>query len=115
MTIKYILTIDEVKKILPFLQNTSNERIKYLLEKAEVRILGFLKWTKLPEEIPMQIKTACLWLIEHEEKTAKTENITSFRQGNISVNYADAMTQKNNLEENLRHLLAPLIQVKIWS
>ena len=110
-----IYEIPEIKSIVPALAGKSDEQIKYLLQKAEVRILGFLKWKKLPEEIPVQIKTACVWLIEHEEKTAKTENMTSFRQGNISVNYADATTQKNNLEENLRHLLAPLIQVKIWS
>lgn len=68
-----IYEISEIKNILPFLEKKSDEQIKYLLQKAEVRILGFLKWKKLPEEIPVQIKTACVWLLEYEEKFSKTE------------------------------------------
>lgn len=68
-----IYSVSEIKSIVPALAGKSDEQIKYLLEKAEIRILGFLKWKKLPEEIPMQIKTACVWLLEHEEKHSKTE------------------------------------------
>lgn len=112
-----IYSVEEIENIVPSLVGKSDERVKFLLENAETKICSVLRVKNLSKfsEIPMQIKTACVWIIEHAVGAEKSAEMKSFRQGNISVDYVDEYTRKENLNDNLKHLLAPLMSVKIWS
>lgn len=112
-----IYTLQEIRSIVPSLQEKSDERVRLLLESAEVQICTMLRVRDLSKftEMPMQVKTACVWIIEANEQAEKTAGMKSFKQGNISVDYADEVVRKNALQENLKNLLAPLRTVKVWS
>lgn len=110
-----IYTATEIRAIIPALASMSDERVEHLLSLAKARILSVLRWKKLPDTIPDEIKVACVHCIEHTLRSEKTAGMTSFRQGNISVQYSDEASIKNMQENVLREILSPLIKVKVWS
>lgn len=112
-----IYSVKEIKNLIPSLVNAGDDKVTFLLQSAEMEICSILRVKKLPkyDEMPMQIKTACVWLIEHSQSEEKTAGMKSFRQWNISVDYGDENAKKDILNINLKKLLAPLTKVKVWS
>ncbi len=114
-----IYEITEIKQIIPELEFECDAKITVLLERAEAEILYILKKRTLPmdeeNKHKKEVKLACVFFIENALKEAKTKGMKSFRQGNIAVTYDDENIQKENLEKELKKILAPLIRVQIWS
>lgn len=113
-----IFEISEIRDLIPELSKISDPRIQMLIDTAIEKICFFLHKKELSDELLKnpKIKIAAFHLIRHEFSLQKeTAGMIAFKQGNISVNYESAESRTVAVEAEVKKILAPLIQVKVWS
>lgn len=125
MTIKYIFTVDEVKKIFSEkVIELSDENIKFLILQAQFEIERIIKRWLNEKEITenIYVKTAAKNFLQKYIEAEnpinplwKMNGISSFRQWNISVNFESSESKKAVFDTEMRKILLPLMKVKVWS
>lgn len=113
-----IFEISEIRDLIPELMKIPEIKIQMFVDAAIEKICFFLHKKELSDELLKnpKIKIAAFHLIRHEFSLQKeTAGMTAFKQGNISVNYETTENRTVAVEAEVKKILAPLIQVKVWS
>ena len=106
-----IFEISEIRDLIPELMKISEIKIQMFIDAAIEKICFFLHKKELSDELLKnpKIKIAAFSLQK------ETTGMTAFKQGNISVNYETTENRTVAVEAEVKKILAPLIQVKVWS
>ncbi|MDO4873740.1 MAG: hypothetical protein Q4A35_00895 [Candidatus Gracilibacteria bacterium] len=113
-----IFEISEIRDLIPELVKIPEIKVQMFIDTAIEKICFFLHKKELSDELLKnpKIKIAAFHLIRHEFSLQKeTAGMAAFKQGNISVNYESAESRTTSVEVEVKKILTPIIQVKVWS